>query len=289
MKYSPVFNLAIRHSYYLNGVCRDLSVVATQETQRLLKNHRCLLRARLDGVLCSIEMGDNGLPLIGVETSAKLSFNLIQQNADFGLVTDLEKIPQKAPLIVPAEPDVAKGGTSQLTLGATALGRVIFASVDIPGSVFSKPGSEPAQFFIDFQAKQARWIYYWVTDMKLAGKDVRIVDLESSATPLVFSPSNRTDLVQSPDPNDSLAAELATRYPGLNRMRFASDNAVPCQESPRRLTLQLDGHNFPDSLPSLSPRSYTHWPFTSQRNLVQQSALFQVVKYVSYSFSTNGV
>jgi hypothetical protein len=161
--------------------------------------------------------------------------------------------------------------------------------VEIPGSVFSKPGSEPIQFFVDFKAKRARWLYYCVTDMKLAGKDLRLVDLETSATPLVFSPSNRTDLAQNPDPNDSLAVELASYYPGLNRVRFVSDDLVPCQESQRRLSFQLDGHNFPDVLPSLSPRNYTNWAFTNQNNLVRQSALYQVVKYVSYSFSQNGV
>jgi hypothetical protein len=289
VKFTPVFSLASRHSYYANGVCRDLSAVATDETRRLLRNHHSLLHARSDGVLCSIETGDDGLALIGVETSVKLSFHLKLQNAEFGLITDLEQIAQKTPLFVPAAADVSKGGSLQLTSGAESLDRGVFASVELPGSVFSRLSAQPIQFFIDFQAKRARWLYYCVTDMKLAGKDFRLVDLETSGTPLVFSPSNRTDLVQNPDANDSLAAELANRYPSLNRIRFVSDDVVPCQNLPRRLTLQLDGHNFPDILPTPSPRNYTEWPFAKQKSLVQQNALYQVVKYVSYSFSKNGV
>lgn len=289
MKFTPVFSLASRHSYYATGVCPDLSAVATDETQRLISNHRSLLRARSDGLLCSIETGEDGRPLIGVEPSVKFNFNLMPQNAEFGLITDLEEMAQKAPLFVPAGADALKGGSLQLTSGAQALGRGVFASVEIPGSVFSQLGSQPIQFIINFQAKRARWLYYCVTDLKLAGKDFRLVDLDVSGTPLVFSPSNQTDLVQKPDPNDNLAAQLTSRYPGLNRVRFISDDVVPSQESPRRLTLQLDGHNFPDLLPQPSPRHYTKWPFTNQQNLAGQNALYQVVKYVSYSFSKNGV
>jgi len=263
---------------------------ASPDTERLLRNHRCVLRSRPDGVLCSAELGDNGSVLIGVDPSEKFSFNLTLQNAEFQLITDMSGIAsQKAPLFIPSDQNVLSGGSLQLTSRDEALDTGVFAAVDIPGKVFGNPGAQPVQYFIDFAAERAIWLYYCVTDLKLTGKNLQVIDLGTSGQPIVFSQKNRTDLGQTPDPDDTLAAELAGRYPDFNRIRFASDDVVACREAPRQLSLQLDGHNFPDVLPAPAVQNRTAWPFTDQQNVAKQDALFQVVKYVSYSFSKNGV
>ena len=196
---------------------------------------------------------------------------------------------QPAPLYVTGGLDVSKGGSLSLTAQSTPLENGAFAAVEIPGSVFSAAGNWPVQFGVDFQPKRARWMYYCVTDLKLTGKDLRLVDVGTPGPPLAFSPSNRTDLTQSPDTADAVAVQLANRYPDLARMRFVSDDVVPCLQSPRNLSLQLDGHNFPDVLPTPPIRNCALWPAATQGPQPQQDALFQVVKYVSYSFSKNGV
>ncbi len=289
MKAAAIFSLACRHSYYADGVCTDFATAPTEDTQRLLRNQRCQLGSRADGVLCSVELGDNGSPLIAFDPAAKLAFNLILQYPEFGLITDLTAIAaQSAPLFVPAG-NPADGGSLTLTSRDQPLDTGVFAAVELPGSIFNNPPAQQVQYFIDFQAKQARWLYYCVTDLKLTGKDIRVVDLGTDGNPLVFSPANRTDLGQNPDPNDALASELADRYPDLNRVRFASDASIPCQETPRRLSLQLDGHNFPDVLPAPALQNCTVYPFTQQGDVSPQSALYQVAKYVSYSFPKDGV
>ena len=290
MKFAPIFSIACRHSYYTDGVCQDFDVVATADTERLLKNRHCLLRSQPGGALCSAELNDDGSMFIAVGATETLSFNLILTNTEFALITDMTALAkQKAPLFSPADADINKGGSLQLASRDLALDTGVFAAVEIPGKVFANPGAPPVAYLIDFVAKQALWLYYCVTDLKVAGKDLQVVDLGTSGTPIVFSAKNRTDLGQAPDPNDPLAAELAGRYPDFSRLRFASDAAVASQESPRSLALQLDGHNFPDILPAPSPQNLTAWPFTNQQDVTRQDALFQVVKYVSYSFSKNGV
>jgi len=290
VKFAPIFSIACRHSYYANGICQDFEIAATADTEHLLKNHRCLLRLRSDGVLCLAQLGDDGSMLVPVGPAETLSFNLILKNSGFVLITEIAAIAkQKAPLFAPGAADVAKGGSLQLTSRDQALDKGVFAAVQIPGKVFANPGAQPVQYFVDFVAKQVVWLYYCVTDLKLTGKDLRVVDLGTPGTPIVFGTKNRTDLRQAPDPDDSLAAELADRYPDSNRLRFASDDVIACRESPRSLVLQLDGHNFPDVLPAPAPQNRTAWPFTKQQNVAKQDALFQVVKYVSYSFSKNGV
>ena len=290
MKLAAIFGLTIRHAYYADGACPDFAVEPAPDTERLLKNCRCVLKSRPDGLLIVAELSDQGLPVIAVDAAAKFRFNLRQQNGDFPLFTDLSAIHQvAAPLYVPGGTDISKGGSLTLTAQADPLEYGVFAAVEIPGSVFASPASWPVQFVVDFQPKKARWMYYCVTDLKLTGKDLRLVDNGTPGTPLVFSPSNRTDLTQSPDAADALASQLANRYPDLARMRFVSDDVVPCLQSPRNLSLQLDGHNFPDVLPTPPLRNCAFWPATAQGTQPQQDALFQVVKYVSYSFSKNGV
>jgi len=290
VKFAPIFSIACRHPYYVDGVCPDFAVVTSADTEQLLRNQRCLLRPRPDGVLCSAELGDDGAMLIAVGPAVTFSFNLILQNADFQSITDMSAIVnQKAPLFVPSDQNVLSGGSLQLTSRDQALDGGVFAAVDIPGKVFANPGPQPVQYFIDFAAEQALWLYYCVTDLKLTGKSLQVIDLGTSGKPIVFSPKNQTDLGQTPDPNDKLATELAGRYPDFSRIRFVSDDVVACREAPRQLALQLDGHNFPSVLPAPALQNRTAWPFTNQPNMVKQDAFYQVVKYVSYSFSKNGV
>jgi hypothetical protein len=290
VKFAPIFSIACRHSYYTDGVCHDLDIVATADTERLLKNHHCLLRSRSDGVLCSAELSNDGSMLIAVGPEETLTFNLILKNAGFALITDMATIAkQQSPLFTPADAEVSKGGSLQLTSSDQVLGNGVLALVEIPGKVFANPGMPTVQYSVDFVAKQALWLYYCITDLDVAGRDLQVLDLGTSGTPIVFSTKNRTDLGQTPDPDDPLAMELAGRYPDLSRLRFASDASVASRESPRSLALQLDGHHFPDILPAPSPQNLTVWPFTKQPNVVRQDALFQVVRYVSYSFSKNGV
>ena len=289
MKLAATFSLIIRHSYYADGVCPDFSLEPTSDTERLLKNYRCILKPSKNGVVAVTELGDDGLPVIAVDAAVKFRFNLRLRNGDFALFTDLSAINQlAAPVYGPGGADVSKGGSLTLTTQADSLENGVFAVAEVPGSVFATPTSWPAQFVVEFQPKRSRWIYYCVTDVKLTGKDLQVVDIGMPGAPLAFSPSNRTDLTQSPDTADALAAQLANQYPELARMRFVSDDVVPCQQSPRKLSLQLDGHNFPDVLPVPPLRNCALWPVTAQGNQPQQDALFQVVKYVSYSFSKNG-
>ena len=290
MKFAPIFTIVCRHSYYTDGVCQDFDVVATADTERLLKNRHCLLRSQPGGVLCSAELNDDGSMFIAVGPTETLNFNLILTNAGFALITDMTAIAKQiAPFFTPADTDINKAGSLRLASRDQTLDNGVFAAVKIPGKVFANPGAPPVAYFIDFVAKQALWLYYCVTDLKLTGKDLQVVDLGTSGTPIVFSAKNRTDLGQAPDSNDPLAVELAGRYPDLSRLRFASDDTVASRESPRSLALQLDGHNFPDILPAPCPQNLTASPFTNQQNVTKQDALFQVVKYVSYSFSKNGV
>src|SRR5215510_14155895 len=50
MKFFAVFSLQLLHAYYRDGRCLDFAIEPTLETQRLLTNHRCVLKTTPNGV-----------------------------------------------------------------------------------------------------------------------------------------------------------------------------------------------------------------------------------------------
>lgn len=290
MRYARLFGISIAHSYYVDGVCPDFLVDPAPDTCRLLKNHRCLARRRTDGTVVATETDGTGRPFLPIDGEVTLTFRMRPRNGLFPLFTSLAAIEaQPAPLYTPA-PGASQGPRElTLTSRATPLQIGVFAEIEIPSRALSPTGDAPVEFRIYFEAKKLRWQYYCVTDLKLDGKELSIVDADSSPAAVLFSPVNRTDLNQNPDPSDPVAGRLAQQYPDLKRLRFISDELVPCRQAPRRqVELRLDGNRFPEPLPNPSIAHYSPLAVTVDGKPSQQMALFQVVTYISHSFSKKG-
>ena len=109
-------------------------------------------------------------------------------------------------------------------------------------------GAAAPVFEIRFAARAARWAYYLLTDQ--AG-DFSIVDAAPSGAVLAFSAANRTVLDTAADAGDALARELARQHGALRRLRFLSDQPVPCSSTPRRnLELRLDDQQVLQAMPN---------------------------------------
>jgi hypothetical protein len=145
----------------------------------------------------------------------------------------------------------------------------------------------PAEFSIVFTAKQARWVYYCITDLSGAETQLRIVDSDTS--PVVFSDTNRIHLNQQPDPTDAVAVALGAQYPEKQRFRFISDNLIPCQQTARkRLQLQLGANRLADALPNPSLQKYSSMTVAGGQISQPQDVLFHVIKYFTHTFPTTG-
>lgn len=357
MKFFPIFAVRVTHSYYVDGRCPDFLIVPNLETERLLRNHRCVVKSLPDGIRVLTPVDEEGKPFIAFPDEMTFTFHLRLQNPDFTLFTDLSDINNRhAPLytnaglnsgnskelrlasrtawhtesfvvVQPAPEDrfTLRGrplaglklttfkveGSGKVTLqeydesdnviavdsGSAREGemfavkypieprldRGVFADVDIHNNDTLQPiGEKPVDFHVAFSAKQARWKYYFITDLKsTADQFFQIIDADPSPTvpalALVFSDENRKDLNQDPDPSDDLAKELAEQYPGMQRFRFVSDNLIPCQQAARKhLELRLDGNPLCGILPNPSFRNYS--------KIEQQDSLFHVVKYLTNPF-----
>ena len=279
MRHATLFGARVRHDYYPDAVCRDLAFVPTAQTQRLLSACRLTLRELPDGITVSAPLAADGKsPLIALKRDDVFAFDLRVRNPDFALFTDLRELAGKADPLFTNAGLAAKDGRS-LKLAdrkpARAPDATILAGVELrydksmPG-----PGEDEAPFEIRFKAKAARWAYYVVTDRS---GDFAIVDSSGAAPALGFSAANRTLLNKAPDEPDPLAAALSRQYPDFQRLRFLSDQPVPCSSAARKgIELRLAGRKVLDAIPNPSIRHLSRVRQKSQ----DQDTLHQVVKYL---------
>jgi hypothetical protein len=268
-KFLPVFSVQLMHPYYTDGRCPDFDIEPTQPTQRLLTNARCLLKAMSNGIRVLRAVTDEHVPLIALPPNTTLTFCLRLLNSDFPLFTDLTAIPQTTPPLS-IQVDVSRGEA--------------MIQIDFNDSIPLTP-TEPYVFDITFTAKQARWIYYVITDQRRIQSTWQIVNTEMAATaPLTFSAANCTNLAQHPDPTDTIATLLAAQYRTMQRWRFMSDAPTPCRQAGRQhLQLVRDGQTVWGALPNPSLHNYTTVAVHSNGTMQPQDALFHILPSVSQS------
>lgn len=284
MKFLPLFEVRVTHTFYLNGRCTGVTVRPTADTQRLLANHRCMWKAYPDGgvVLTPVAGDDN--PFLRIAAGAVFTFDLLVDDSDFPLFTDLSDV-----LASPAPVFSTRGTASHTLLLRTAdptpterRPAGALAEVEIvnraPQLEPARPvPAEPPVMRIAFSAKRARWAYYVVTDIASPTATLSIANGDSAAT--VDDPafgSVAPTLLGGEDVNDPLVARLSRQYNELNRVRFLSDDAVLCRQKSRdRLVLRNNGDALIEPLPNPSPRSF------STIGEGDEPSLFYVVRYVT--------
>ena len=176
-----------------------------------------------------------------------------------------------------------------------SLERGVFANVDIHTTgVLPRAGESvpeaPRRFWIAFKAKQTKWAYYLVTDIiKPDAGTFRVIDGARAGAELHFSPANSTELGETTDPPDAVADDLARRYPSFRRVRFVSDETVPCREAARKnIALHLNGDRLYSALPNPSLHHYATLGFGDDENVERHDSLFEVVQHLTNKFPTNG-
>jgi len=117
MKFLPLFDLQISHTYYSDGRCPDFDIEPTAETHRLLKNFRCILKTIPGGIRILSAATSEGDAFIQLGEGARFKFHLRLQKPDFNLFTDLDEISQ-TPAPVYTNVDLAPADPVQLTLAS---------------------------------------------------------------------------------------------------------------------------------------------------------------------------
>ena len=144
--YARLFGIDLKHRYYANGLCSDFAVVATDDTARLLRNHRCVVKPKANGIEIFVETDTDHKPKIkpkiAFSPNVTLSFELHLNNPEFELFTD------PAPL----------KGESDWQITYTKQSGRYFGKLDINRD-FNKVEGNSIEFF--FSAKKAFWVYYY--------------------------------------------------------------------------------------------------------------------------------
>jgi hypothetical protein len=138
-------------------------------------------------------------------------------------------------------------------------------------------------FQIDFRPKRAAWAYYLVTDLKDPASDFKIVeDPADPGQPLGFAKSAPHDLDAQPDPGDAVSGWLAALHPGARRIRFVSDDPVPCRQSARRNVQLLVGANrLAAPLPNPAPGQFTTVADPTGVAASRRDAWYQIVRHLT--------
>ncbi|NOY83403.1 MAG: hypothetical protein GXO96_01020 [Nitrospirae bacterium] len=299
MKYKTLFTILVQHDYYTDGDCPDFAFEASTETAILLKNHRCVIKTQINGLSVSITVDDSGRAFIPLSSDAQFLFYLHLQNQFFSYFTDLTAFNQyEAPcfdnLEVPAETSALRLSTRQaeqpFSVRSPLVSRRIpdaFAEVLLLNND-SLPNEEavldePALFQIVFTAKQARWIYYCVTDFNPALGDWAITDQASELSDrLSFSVENRLEFDADPESGDAVAHSLSVQYPEKRKIRFLSDEKVSCRQAARQeIALYMGENRLSEALPNPPVQNNSKLTIVAENSATEEETLFQVIKMLT--------
>jgi hypothetical protein len=288
MKYERLLSISLKHSYYKDGLCPDFTVspqkyselmlkkdlenrhynkntekwLAEKDTDTLLRNHRCLLKPKVNGIDIFVPVNDNKTPVIEFVKNTRLSFDLRLKNSEFPLFTDLTSIPDNGNFQML---DTAQASDRQF-------GDKIFATINIQRD-FNKIDESSANIDFEFSAKPVRWVYYLVTNQGANDSDFSVM-LNAPDSP---GYSWQQKLIAE---SDQISSVLAREYPKMRRLCFISEQSIPCQESGlKNIQLLLGQNKVFENLPAPPIKNYYR---TTIDNTPQQAdAIFTIVKSIT--------
>jgi len=295
MKYLPLFKLWVRHSYYSDQRCPDFEIEASVETERLLKNHRCVQKMQEDGFTILMAVDEQNRPFIPLASEAVFSFDLRLQNQAFAYFTDLSDFSgNTAPLFSNINLSVGES-ILPLSAGLAAATEAFLAAQRRPGFFaqvhIANNDSLPAEgealsdvplFQVDFKAKEARWTYYCVTNLSKTLGELTIEDKSTTDSErLTFSIQNRMEFENAVDLGDEVALLLKKQYPDFRKIRFLSDEVVACRQAARsQIAFYMGENRLSEALPNPSFKNNATLG-TVEGSIATEETLFQVIKYLS--------
>lgn len=92
IRYTPILQLTFTHTYYANGLCKDLAAEPTAATRQFIKDYRLLVRNRPAGLDVYAPL-TGGQLLISLPAILSLQWKLRPQSEDFFYFTELPPRP----------------------------------------------------------------------------------------------------------------------------------------------------------------------------------------------------
>ncbi|MCB0207844.1 MAG: hypothetical protein KDJ52_00860 [Anaerolineae bacterium] len=202
MKFLPLIDLRLTHSYYADSRCLDFLIEPTPTTHTLLKNHRCVIKSFPNGIRILTAVTADGVPFIPLATGTTFTFHLRLQNPDFALFTDLTEIGQVA---VPLYTNAGMSPANSMQLALT-----------------SRQAWATESFVVAQPSQEDRFTLRGRPLAKLQPTDFTVEGLGPTTTPTHYEAKAKIITINSSsaDQGDSFKLTYATT-PHLNRGVFA--------------------------------------------------------------------
>lgn len=265
MKYSSLVSINLKHTYYDDGNCPDFFVVATEQTEKLLNNHRCVIKQNRTGlrVYVPIDPLDNDKPKIPFADPCHLLFDFKLQTDEFAQYTGhgiefsnaTDVVLYQNGIIVDPKRGILTTPTANKPLLTIAIKRD-FNNIKIL----------PETDEIRFIAKPAYWFYFVVADK---GKENQMAIANSDTQDKAWLNATQTD-------GDQICTQLTQQYPDKAIACFASGQAIECHESCAKHFQLTQGETLLlDYLPAPSCRNY--FTLAPRAGLTTTDAIYAIV------------
>jgi hypothetical protein len=276
MKYAQLLSISLKHTYYQDGWCPDFTVspqlysqamlkadtqklLPGKDTATLLRNHRCQVKPKTNGLDIYVPIDDSSKPIIKFENDAQLSFDLRLKNSEFPLYTDLSKLPNHDNFLVSTAKQDGMFGDN------------VFATFKIQRDFNNINAFSPAIEF-SFIAKSVRWIYYLITNPDANDSDFSVAFNTSG-------PSDYTWQQRAISADDSIANMLTKEYPGMRKICFVSDQNIPISERGLKgIQLSQTQNKLFDNLPE--PPLINYYQTNIDNTTQQAEAIYMIVKSI---------
>ncbi len=298
MKYGHLFSISLKHEYYKSGLCPDFTVSPQQYTEAmrekdiealiggkaevpkeklaeilmrrdtltLLKNHRCVVKPKPNGIKIFAPTDDGITPLFPFAKNTQFSFDLRLKNPEFDLFTETGKdeLPVGKGFTITYPKYLEKNEQKKFPSG-------VFASLTFQQDFNVMDEQTPLDFELKFLSKSLRWVYYLVTDPSVGNFSITYGGAEV--------PSLTWDTL-TPHSTDTIDTMLQAQYPLKQRVRFVSNKAVRHKESGlKNIRLAFGQHPIFDNLPSPSLRNFYQTSVDTTSG--QTDAIYAIVKCVT--------
>jgi len=163
--YKKLMSIRYNHQYYKDKVCPDLITTPTAECQQLMRNHKLVFKALENGfdMFYMLEDGTS-VPLVPLDTTTELTFNLTMRNADFYTYTVLDDRLLKTHHLeyTNGESDGNLYGQwvpiSQENRKKSVIAQLVFSDLDW----MMEEVDFDLDYRINFESTESKWTYYIV-------------------------------------------------------------------------------------------------------------------------------
>lgn len=218
MSYQQVLHISLEHAYYASGQCPDFVIVPDEDTQKIIKAHRLLVKAFSHGITVLAPTKDKKI-IIPVDPAAILTFRMLLHNDRFySWTADVDTYAQKGvPVFEPGKNDLL------------SLKRWEKNIPGVFGLIRLTVGAKRNKFRYRFNAKQYRWRYVVVTDDEPLDAFTVQHDLLGEKKIEFLAPVNLLE-----DKLRQLCPQVLTDFPQASKLLIQSKGDVPACEHARK-------------------------------------------------------